>query len=122
MENSKIPSDNHLQSLLSKRDFLVLVAKSGGKVIGGLTVYILNQYYSSKPLAYMYDVGILTDYQRKGIGKKLISYFTNYCQENDFEEAYVEAQVEDINAIQFYNATAISSKLQATHFTYSFDK
>lgn len=117
-EDFKIPSDNHLQKVLEKSDFFVLVALIDNKVVGGLTVYVLNQYYSIKPLAYIYDVGILNNYQRKGIGKKLMSYLTNYCKENGFEEAYVEAELEDLDAINFYKSTPFSNTIQATHFSY----
>jgi aminoglycoside 3-N-acetyltransferase I len=90
MDDLNIPDNKYLKSLLSKPNFLVLIAKYNNKVIGGLTVYVLHSYYSTRPIAYLYDVGVMTDYQRKGIGKQLISYLTQYCKENGFEEAYVE--------------------------------
>jgi aminoglycoside 3-N-acetyltransferase I len=121
MDNFKKPDDRHLHSLLSKPDFFALVAKYQDKVIGGLTVYILHHYYSTKPIAYIYDLGVLADYQRRGIGKKLITYLTNYCKENGFEDAYVAAESDDTQAVNFYRTTPFGSELQATHFTYYFD-
>ena len=122
MDDFKTPDDAYLQSLLNKPDFFVLVATFENSVIGGLTVYILHGYYSQKPTAYIYDVGVLSDYQRKGIGKKLIAYLTRYCKENGFEEAFVQAETDDLHAINFYRMTSISNELQATHFTYSVEK
>lgn len=122
MKDLKIPAHKYLENLLNKPDFLVLVAKHDNTVIGGLTVYVLHRYYSTKPIAYIYDVGVMPNYQRKGIGKKLISYLTQYCEENNFEDAYVEAETDDTHAVNFYKTTQISSVLQATHFTYSFDE
>ncbi len=122
MNNFEKPDEKHLQSLLNKPDFFTLVAKYDNKVLGGLTVYILHRYYSTKPIAYIYDMGVLADYQRKGIGKKLITFLTNYCQENGFEEAFVQAEADDTQAVNFYKTTSYSNELQATHFTYSFDK
>lgn len=122
MDNFKMPDEKYLQDLLSKPDFFTLVAKYNNKVLGGLTVYILHRYYSTKPIAYIYDIGVFTDYQRKGFGKKLITYLTNYCKENGFEDAYVEAETDDTQAVNFYRTTSFSNELQATHFTYSFDK
>ena len=119
MDNFKLPDEKYLQSLLTKPDFFSLVAKNNNTVIGGLTVYILHPYYSTKPVAYIYDVGVLPEFQRKGIGKKLIADLTDYCRENGFEEAYVEAETEDTQAVNFYRTTAYSHELQATHFTYS---
>lgn len=122
IENLKILDNNYLKSLLDKPDFLVLIGKYNNEVIGGLAVYILHRYYSTKPVAYIYDVGVMPNHQRKGVGKKLISYLTKYCEENGFEDAYVEAETEDLQAVNFYKTTKITSELQATHFTYSFDK
>ncbi len=120
MSDFKIPSNGHLQFLLNKPDFFVLVAKYNNKIVGGLTVYILHRYYSEKPSAYIYDVGVLPDNQRNGIGKKLIDYLNDYCKENGFEEVYVEAETDDTQAVNFYRTTFFSNELQATHFTYSF--
>ena len=122
IDHFKMPDEKHLLGLLSKPDFFALVARHDNKVLGGLTVYILHGYYSTKPTAYIYDVGVLGDYQRKGIGKKLMTYLTNYCKENGFEEAFVEAETGDTQAVNFYKTTAFSNQLQATHFTYSFDE
>ncbi len=120
MANFKIPDSAYLKRLLDNPDFFVLIAECNGKVIGGLTVYVLHTYYAEKPVAYVYDVGVLTGYQRNGIGKKLIAYLTQYCKEKGFEYAYVEAETDDIRAISFYRATPISDELLATHFTYTF--
>ena len=74
---------------LSGPNFFTFVAKYDNKVIGGLTVYILSCYYSIRPIDYIYDITVLSNNQRKGIGKKLITYLTNYYIENGFEEAYL---------------------------------
>jgi aminoglycoside 3-N-acetyltransferase I len=121
MADLKIPDNKYLKSLLDKPDFFVLIAQCDGKVIGGLTVYILHRYYSARPVAYIYDVGVMPEYQRNGTGKKLISYLNKYCKDNDFEDAYVEAETNDTQAVNFYRTTPVSSELQATHFTYTFD-
>lgn len=121
MKSFKMPKSIYLENLLSKPDFKVLVAKYNNRVVGGLTVYILHNYFSTNPTAYIYDVGVMTDYQRQGIGKKIIAYLVKYCKENGFENAYVEAETADIEAVNFYKTTSASSLLQATHFTYSFN-
>jgi aminoglycoside 3-N-acetyltransferase I len=116
-----IPSEKYLGGLLSNPDFLVFVAIQDNQVVGGLTVYILHQYYNEKPQAYFYDVGVSPDYQRQGIGKSLIEAVNSYCQTKGFEASYVEAEMEDIDALEFYRRTKPSSELQAVHFTYLFE-
>ena len=116
----QIPDNEHLYNLLSNTDFMVFVVKLNEKVVGGLTIYVLNRYYSIKPIAYVYDVGISPKYQGKGLGKALITKVLNFCKENNFEDAYVEAESDDIDAVSFYRKTKFSNEMNATHFTYSF--
>jgi aminoglycoside 3-N-acetyltransferase I len=111
-------NDEQLGKLLSDPDFFVFVVISNSKVIGGLTIYVLHRYFGTKPIAYIYDVGISPDFQGQGIGKALIAEVCNFCKLNDFEDAYVEAESDDIDAVRFYRKTKFSSELNAIHFTY----
>jgi aminoglycoside 3-N-acetyltransferase I len=117
-----IADDKQLGKLLTNPDFLVFVVLLNYKVVGGLTIYVLHTYYGEKPIAYIYDVGISPDFQRQGLGKALIAEVCNFCKQNDFEDAYVEAESEDIDAVSFYRQTKFSSEMGAIHFTYDLTK
>ncbi len=119
--HSQTLDNNDLSSLLSNNDFMVFVVKSENKVVGGLTIYVLHSYYNEKPIAYIYDVGILPNFQGQGLGKTLISEVCKFCKQNNFEEAYVEAEGDDIDAIGFYRKTKMSHEMNAIHFTYTFE-
>ncbi len=116
-----IPGDQHLDKLLKNPDFTVFVVKSEKQVLGGLTIFILHSYYGTKPIAYIYDVGISPEWQGKGLGKELIAEVCNFCKDNGFEDAYVEAETDDIDAVNFYRKTKFSNEMHAIHFTYTFD-
>lgn len=118
IQNFSMPDEMHLQTLLSKKDFKAIVAKQQDKVIGGLTIYILDQYYSKKPLAYIYDLAILPNYQRQGIGISLIEFLMRYCKENNFEEVFVQADKVDEYAIEFYRKTKPTSEKECLQFSY----
>ncbi|MFN9302526.1 MAG: GNAT family N-acetyltransferase [Candidatus Kapaibacterium sp.] len=118
--DEKILEREQLGDLLSKPDFMVFVVTLDGNVIGGLTIYVLHRYYASKPLAYIYDVGISPMYQGKGFGKALMAEVCLFCKQNNFEDAYVEAESDDIDAVNFYRRTKFTTEMNATHFTYSF--
>lgn len=118
IKNFRLPDKSHLQRLLTKETFFAVVAKTDGKIIGGLTVYVLDQYYATKPLAYIYDLAVLTEFQRKGVGKKLIAFTKNYCQQKGFEELFVQADKIDEYAIDFYRSTLPTEELEAFHFSY----
>ncbi|WPP50695.1 GNAT family N-acetyltransferase [Catalinimonas niigatensis] len=116
-----MPERHYLQQLLAKDDFFVFVALSEGNVLGGLTSYTLQQYYSTSPLVYIYDLAVQTDFQRKGIGKKLISAITKYCKEMDMEEVFVQADEVDDYALDFYRSTGATSE-KVVHFYYPLNK
>jgi aminoglycoside 3-N-acetyltransferase I len=118
MENFKLPNETHLQRLLKKETFIAVVAKTENKIMAGLTVYVLDQYYSTKPLAYIYDLAVMTEYQRQGVGKKLMEFTTEYCRQKGFEEVFVQADKVDAYAIDFYRSTKPTQEEQAVHFSY----
>ncbi len=122
MENLKRPSEAHLLNLLQSDNFFAVVAKSENRVIAGMTIYILDQYYSEKPLAYLYDLAVLTEYQRKGVGKNLIKYTIEYCRQRGFKEVFVQADKVDGYAIDFYRLTKPSHEEQVVHFSYNLEK
>jgi aminoglycoside 3-N-acetyltransferase I len=119
-EWSSVPTKTHLQKVLTNPTFFVFVAKADSKLVGGLTVHILDSYETEKPSAYLYDLAVLAEYQRQGIGKSLIMAVNDYCRHHGFGEVFVQAETDDEQAMNFYRTTNISSELQATHFTYSF--
>jgi aminoglycoside 3-N-acetyltransferase I len=116
-----MPNSIYLRKLLLNNDFMAFVVKVENKVIGGLTIYVLHSYYAEKPIAYIYDVGITPSHQGQGLGELLISEVCRYCKANGFEDAYVEAEADDVKAISFYRKTKYSNEMNATHFTYAFD-
>ena len=105
MINFTVPQEKYLMQLLAKEDFFVFVAVLDNKVVGGLTAYALQQYYSVLPLVFIYDIAIRTEVQRQGVGKLLISSLTSYCKDNGFEEMFVLADEVDEHAIKFYRST-----------------
>ncbi|MBD0255949.1 MAG: GNAT family N-acetyltransferase [Cytophagales bacterium] len=117
MEGFMMPGEKYLQALLAKEDFFVFVALLEDKVVGGLTAYTLQQYYSQKPLAYIYDLAVLRHYQRQGIGKWLMEEITAFCKGIGMEEVFVQADQVDQHAIEFYRATGGTAEL-VVHFYY----
>lgn len=114
-----IATEERLAQLLANSDFMVFVVDVDGIVVGGLTAYVLHPYYNHQPTAYLYDVGISPKFQGKGLGKALIQSTCDYLAEQGFVNAYVEAESEDIEAVNFYRKTAFSYEMNAIHFTYA---
>lgn len=119
MEGFVAPPQEHTRALLARDDFFAVVAELDGQVIGGLTIYVLHQYYSTKPLAYIYDLAVLHAMQRKGVGPQLIRHATEYCSAKGFEEVFVQADRVDAHAVDFYRRTKPTAEEDVLHFYYS---
>lgn len=117
MKTFSMPDRNYLRNLLVKDDFFVFVASSDKEIVGGLTAYTLQQYYSELPLVYIYDLAVKTAFQRKGIGSSLISGINNYCKERGVEEVFVQADEIDDYALEFYRSTGATAE-RVVHFYY----
>ena len=117
MENFKIPAEKHLEGLLEKEDFMVFVALSGKQVVGGLTAYTLRPYYTEFPQVYIYDLAVKTEFQRQGIGKKLMAGIIDFCKVEGMDEIFVQADREDGHAIDFYRSTGGIPE-DVIHFSY----
>lgn len=117
MKDFDMPCETYLQQLLARDDFFVFVALVDNKVIGGLTSYLLQQYYSASPLVYIYDLAVMKEYQRKGIGKMLIDKNNNYSREMGADVVMVQADLADDHAIKFYHSTGGTGE-KVIHFDY----
>lgn len=112
------PDQEYLQKLLAKNTFIAVVAKMEGRVIAGLTAYALDQYHSNQPMLYAHDLAVLSEYQRKGVGRKLIEFTNAYCRENGFQEMFIQAEKIDDYAVKFYRSTQPTGELEVAYFYY----
>ena len=117
MKKFTIPGEIYLRKLLEKDDFFVFVALQDNKVVGGLTSYIMHQYYSESPLVYIFDLSVKSELQYQGIGKMLIAANNNYCSDIGAEAVMVQADIVDDHAIKFYHSTGATAE-KIIHFEY----
>lgn len=61
-----------IENMLSDKNFHVLVAISGGNIIGGLTAYTLEMLYGQGNKLFLYEVEVEKTHRRKGVGSMLI--------------------------------------------------
>ena len=105
MVDFSMPPRDYLLQLLSKDTFSVFVAMSDDKVIGGLTAYTLETYYTKGSYLYIYDLAVLGKFQWQGIGKKLMKAVIEHYRETSVEEVFVQADMVDDYAVDFYRST-----------------
>lgn len=118
IENFQFPDDDYLLSLLRKEDFHVFVSLHEGRVIAGLTGYTLAAYYESSYQMYLYDLGVTPAHQRKGVGRTLLNALKDYCHQKGYTEFYVQADLDDQHAMDFYQANG-GVPQRVMHYTYA---
>ncbi|MBC7889057.1 MAG: GNAT family N-acetyltransferase [Ferruginibacter sp.] len=122
MNDRAIPGEEYLNTLLSKKDFLVFAALQNNTVVAGLTIYVQLQYFSTQPVAFIYDIAVEKSYQGNGTGSRLLETVLEFCRANGFDEAFVEADATDIDAVSFYRKTKYTSVVNTLQFTYSINE
>ncbi|HXA00950.1 MAG TPA: GNAT family N-acetyltransferase [Cytophagaceae bacterium] len=121
MEKPVITNESYLQKLLGKTDFIAYVVICENEIAGGLTAYELPMYYSEYSEVFIYDIAISPEFQRKGLGRKLLSTLKEYCRQNGIREIFVAANEEDAHAVNFYKSTGGRAE-RVVHFNYEADK
>ncbi|HAM82034.1 GNAT family N-acetyltransferase [Ornithinibacillus bavariensis] len=101
--NLNYVNDKNIRSLIAKPDFICFVAFIGDEVVGGLTGYELLMYDQEGSSMYLYDLAVDKNYQRRGIGSNLVGELMDYCRSKDIKDLFVQADVEDQHAVEFYN-------------------
>ncbi|MGB5819325.1 MAG: GNAT family N-acetyltransferase [Saonia sp.] len=116
-ENKAIPSDLYLERLLKRTDFVVYVVNLNSKLVGGLTAYVLDGYYTEQSEFFIYDIAIKPHYQGNGLGSKLLSTLKNQAERSGIKEIFVAAHEEDVQAVNFYRSTGGEAE-KVIHFNY----
>jgi ribosomal protein S18 acetylase RimI-like enzyme len=118
MADFLLPQDSHLQSLLDNNQIIFYTATGpDGNVIGGLTAYVMPSVYYPASEVYIYDLAVESAWQRKGIGRNLIAALKDYCKGLGCKYIFVQADLVDQHAIDFYRSTG-GKQEDVVHFDY----
>ncbi len=96
------PADAYLAALLGKEDFIALVAQDDGRVVGGLTAYVLAKPEQERREIYLYDLAVREGYRRRHIATNLILTLKQMAKEVGAYVIFVQADKGDTPAIRLY--------------------
>ena len=118
-EDIDYPSKEYLTKLLRSEQLLVITAKVGNEVVGGLTAYVLVSYQVEGASIYIYDLGVKENFRNNGIGKSLIKFLIDYSKQNNIQDIFVDTeQIDNEEAIAFYNKTGFNTETKVLQYTY----
>jgi aminoglycoside 3-N-acetyltransferase I len=121
MNGFRLPDERYLGPLLAGPAFIVFVARAPDGVIGGLTAHVLPSYYVESSEVYVYDLAVRSEFQRKGVGRKLVEALAGYCRTHGFREFFVQADAPDEHALRFYSALG-GIPQRVVHYNFQMDK
>jgi aminoglycoside 3-N-acetyltransferase I len=97
-----VPADDYLRSLLAMHHFIVVIARSGGEVVGGLAAYELQKFERDRREIYIYDLAVAKEHRRQGVATGLIAELKRLAATRGAYVIYVQADKEDAPAIALY--------------------
>lgn len=80
---------------------LAFKAELESKIIGAIYAYSLTKI-NCEPMLYIHDVGILPEYQNKGIGSAMIKYVIEYARTQGFSKCFLVAEKKNARACRIY--------------------
>ena len=111
-------NSENIRKLLNNPNFVCFVAYIDNKILGGLTAYELEMYDREGSSMYIYDLAVSKEYQRNGIGSRLVNEIIDFCKSKAIKEMFVQADGVDQHAIKFYKKIGGE---QSKTFQFSFD-
>ena len=70
----------------------------------------------SESAAEIFNIGVLTSYRERGIGKALLGEFVRKCRESGVSEIWLEARASNSEAINFYRLNGFESTGRRSNF------
>jgi ribosomal protein S18 acetylase RimI-like enzyme len=96
--------ENHLRRFMKSEDGLVLVAGDKGKVIG----YSLSEIRRISPglkrekYGYIDEMAVTANYQRRGIGEKMLAEIMRWFQSNDIKRVELGTTTQNVVGNSFW--------------------
>lgn len=110
----KIASDAYLESRLKDDSFIALAALVDGKVVGALAGYVLKKFEQERSEIYIYDLGVIEPYRRRGIATGLINAVRVIARDIGSYVIFVQADACDEPAIKLYES--LGTREDVHHF------
>lgn len=107
---------------LSNKQNYFLVSVKDNIVVGFAVAYELQQVYQDERELFFFEIGVLKDYKRQGVGVALIELLKQICIENKYVEMYVPTNRSNLPAMGMYKKAGgiESDSMDDVSFTWHF--
>jgi ribosomal protein S18 acetylase RimI-like enzyme len=96
--------ENHLRRFMKSEDGLVLVAGDKGKVIGYSLAEIrrISPGLKREKYGYIDEMAVTANYQRRGIGEKMLAEIMRWFQSNDIKRVELGTTTQNVVGNSFW--------------------
>jgi len=113
----KFPSAYYLNDLLKNDTCYLIAALENTNTLGYVLAYKFPSFHASENTAYLYDIEVLPDYRKKGIGRQLIEQMIKHLKNDGVNEIWLGTGVENIAAQRLFGSTE-AHKEKETFYEY----
>lgn len=108
------PSDDWLVARLADPNMVIVVARAGNDVIGGLTAYTLPKLEQQRSEIYIYDIAVAEAHRRLGVATALIRYLQDLAQYVGAWVLFIQADIADEAPVALYSK--LGRREEVLHF------
>lgn len=114
--------DEEMEWLFEAKDSAAYIACSdAGEPIGLLEVSLRNVVDGciGGPVGYVEGIYLEPSFRRKGLGAKLMQFATDWCRKRGCNDMATDAEIENVEAQEFYRQTGFTEVSRTVGFTRS---
>ena len=98
------PPDEWLANLLGNPGIYVIAAIFSRRVVGAIVCYEFDKLERAVREVYVYDIGVLSGYQRRGVATALMDKARRIAATRNVSVLYVQAMQNNTDAIAFHSS------------------
>lgn len=110
-------SDEYLSAMLHNSSCVILGALIDDRIVGGLVAFEMTPIHGTKEF-YIYDIAVHPEFQKQGIGTRLMEALKQEARTRGVGTIFVEAESEDEGAVAFYRAID-GEEVAVNHFNFT---
>lgn len=112
-------SPERVAELATNNFTYLLVCDDTDKIIATALVCLCQDaMFNNQPFAVIENVVVNSDYQRKGIGKRMMDYIEQLCLQNNCSKIMLQTSTQNRTAQNFYHALGYDPDAKASFIKY----
>ncbi|OQY41848.1 MAG: hypothetical protein B6242_16800 [Anaerolineaceae bacterium 4572_78] len=99
------PTTDYMTHFLSNPNTYFYIAEIAERPVGFSLAYKLERCDEDRPMMFFYEIEVLPDYHRQGIGKALVNKLKTICEQEQYLKMFVFTNESNAPAMHLYRST-----------------